>query len=96
MRWLDGITDSMDMGLRKLLRVGEGQGSLASCSPWGCKESDITERLNNKFHCKNIPQFVHLLADGHLGPLQLLAIPKNVTMKHLCANLCENVCFFTL
>ena len=27
-------------------RVGEGQGSLACCSPWGHKESDTTERLN--------------------------------------------------
>ena len=26
---------------------GEGQGSLVCCSPWGCKESDMTERLNN-------------------------------------------------
>ena len=26
---------------------GEGQGSLACCSPWGCKELDMTERLNN-------------------------------------------------
>ena len=26
----------------------EGQGSLACCSPWGCKELDMTERLNNK------------------------------------------------
>ena len=26
---------------------GEGQGSLACCSPWSCKESDMTERLNN-------------------------------------------------
>ena len=26
---------------------GEGQGSLACCSPWGCKELDTTERLNN-------------------------------------------------
>ena len=26
---------------------GEGQGSLACCSPWGGKESDMTERLNN-------------------------------------------------
>ena len=26
---------------------GEGQGSLACCSPWGCKESDMTERLNS-------------------------------------------------
>ena len=25
---------------------GEGQGSLARCSPWGCKESDMTEQLN--------------------------------------------------
>jgi len=27
---------------------GEAQGSLACCSPWGCKESDTTELLNNK------------------------------------------------
>ena len=27
--------------------VGEGQGSLACCSPWGCKESDTTEGLNS-------------------------------------------------
>ena len=25
----------------------EGQGSLECCSPWGCKESDPTEQLNN-------------------------------------------------
>ena len=25
------------------LGYGEGQGSLARCSPWGCKESDMTE-----------------------------------------------------
>ena len=28
------------------LGVGDGQGGLACCSPWGCKESDVTERLN--------------------------------------------------
>ena len=27
---------------------GEGQESPACCSPWGCKESDTTQRLNNK------------------------------------------------
>ena len=26
---------------------GDGRGSLACCSPWGCKESDTTEQLNN-------------------------------------------------
>ena len=26
--------------------VGDGQGSLLCCSPCGCKESDMTERLN--------------------------------------------------
>ena len=41
MRWLDAITDSMDMILSKL-RDGEGQGSLPCCSPWGFKESDTT------------------------------------------------------
>ena len=45
MRWLDGITNSMDMSLSKL-RVGDGQGGLVCCSPWGCKELDVTEWLN--------------------------------------------------
>ena len=26
--------------------IGDGQGTLACCSPWGCKESDMTEGLN--------------------------------------------------
>ena len=42
MRWLDGINDSMEMSLNKL-RVGDGQGGLACCSPRGRKESDMTE-----------------------------------------------------
>ena len=45
-RWLDGITDSMDMSLRQALGAGDGQGSLACCSLWGHKESDTTEQLN--------------------------------------------------
>ena len=47
MRWLDSITDSMDMSLSKLLRDSEGQRSLVCCSPWGCKQLDTTEQLNN-------------------------------------------------
>ena len=46
MRWLDGITDSMGMILSKTPGVGDGQGGLACYDSWGCKESDMTERLN--------------------------------------------------
>ena len=49
MRWLDGIINSMDMSLSKLWQT-EGQGSLACCSPWGCKELDTTSRLNKNHH----------------------------------------------
>ena len=43
MRWLDGITDTMDMSLSRLRElVMDGQGGLACCSPWGHKESDTT------------------------------------------------------
>ena len=46
MRWLYGITDSMDMHLGKL-GVGDGSlGGLACCGLWGHKESDTIERLN--------------------------------------------------
>ena len=45
MKWLDGIIDSMDMNLSKLREIVKD--SLSCCSPWGHKESDMTERLNN-------------------------------------------------
>ena len=41
MRCLDGITNSMDMKLSKLQEIVEN-GSLACCSPWSVKESDMT------------------------------------------------------
>ena len=45
MRWLDGITND-GHEFEQALGVGNGQGSLACCSPWGRKESDTTEQLN--------------------------------------------------
>ena len=61
-RWLDGITVN-GHEFEQALGDGEGQGSLACCSPWGWKESDTTEQLNNNnslvrtlsFSLNNVP-----------------------------------------
>ena len=37
---LDGYKSEQTPG------VGDGQGSMVCCSPWGCKESDTTDQLN--------------------------------------------------
>ena len=67
MRWLDSITDSMDMDLSKL-RDSEGQGNLACCSPRGCKESDTTKQQNSNsnhvcVHAWSVAQLCLIVCD---------------------------------
>ena len=52
--WLDGHEFEQALG------VGDGQGSLVCCSPWGCKESDMTEWLNwaELNLCSSVPKLM--------------------------------------
>ena len=45
MRWLDGITDSMDVSLSELRELVI-DGGLVCCDSWGRKELDTTEQLS--------------------------------------------------
>ena len=43
MRWLDGITDLMDVSLSEPRELVMDREAWHSCDSWGCKESDVTE-----------------------------------------------------
>ena len=64
---MDGITDSNGHESEQTLGDSEGQGSLAGCSPWGCKVLDTTERLNDN---KDLD-----LALPKLSPKELFCLP---------------------
>ena len=60
MRWFYGITDMMDMSLSRLQELMMGREAWLCCSPWGRKELDMNEGLNQTdlkdsiFFCKMI------------------------------------------
>ena len=54
--WLDGHEFEQALG------VGDGHGSLVCCSPWGCKDLDMTERMNwTELNIGQIPLFTDFL-----------------------------------
>ena len=63
MRQLDGISHSMDMSLSKLWEIVKDRKPGMLYSPWGCKESDTTERLH--FHFS-----LSCIGEGNGTPLQ--------------------------
>ena len=51
MRWFHSITNAMDRNLSKLWKtVKDREAWHATCRPWGPKESDTTQQLNNNHH----------------------------------------------
>ena len=80
MRWLDGIIDSMDIESQQTPGDGEEQGSLACCSSWGYKESDMTEQLNNNHiaasNCQGFPTILKIHASSKSqGPIFQTLLP---------------------
>ena len=64
MRWLDVITDSMTwIWVNSGSWRWDGQGSLACCSSWDCKELDTTERLNWIEWSSTFPYFLQFKSD---------------------------------
>ena len=57
--WLSGHEFELTLG------VGDGQGSLACCSPWGHKQSDVTWRLNNSNKACVLSCKYHSLSPHH-------------------------------
>ena len=62
---------------------GEGQGSLVCCSPWGFKELDTTERLNNNSYVHYIHRYVKQNAETHEGQWLILLHYKHTSINAL-------------
>ena len=102
MRWLDGVTDSMDM-FEHTLGDGEWQGILVCCTPWGGRELDITDQQNRTEsvsyyvwadgvnpNWNSSVQFSHSVMFNSLQPrgLQHASLPCPSPIPGACSNSC--------
>ena len=61
----------------KAFTVGDGQGSLACCSPWGRKELDMTEQLNNSNSLTLMISLLEIPVDGSTSHVVHLLTPTS-------------------
>ena len=73
---MDGIINSMDMSLSILQEIVEDR---EACSPWGCRESDTTERLNNNIDQNTFMRIPYYNEEAEVTPNKDKA--KNNAMK---------------
>ena len=59
---------------------GEGQGDLVCCSPWGCKELDTTERLNNNSFVSELSPFPLFQSITFLASLSPYSLRKQLNI----------------
>ena len=80
MTWLDGITDSMDTNLSKVWEMKDMKPG--GCRPWGCKESDTTQRLSSNENPVRAARRQHHPETG--GPLSLTLSFRSVLLQLSC------------
>ena len=83
MRWLDGITNSVDIEFEQTPGVREGQGSLVCHSSSGCREWNTIEQLNNSTSSTK--------ADGDASLAPRWLIPVVLKFEHASESLGEFV-----